>query len=130
MKKFLYNLFAYVSLLVLLSSYIINMSCIITSLVSNFYVLMFLVGLLSGSNILLTIYLTAKLGITNSLLFDFRGKTYYIRPWKLYMKIARQNFPRKVYGAGEMPKKLLEEIKNSKMDERHNHLNKYYDDTH
>jgi hypothetical protein len=44
--------------------------------------------------------------------------------------IYRKNFPRKVLKTEELSDEDIKQIKNTKMDSRHNHLNNLYDDTH
>lgn len=128
--KSIHQLFAYLSFIVVTIAFILIWATTIDTLFSNVYVVLLLTSLLAGLTVPVVTYLATKFGINNSLLFDLWDKTYYIRPWKLYMKAARQNFPRKVYSAKEMPEEVIEEIKNSTMNSKHNHLNKYYDDTH
>jgi hypothetical protein len=136
LKLFLNKFLAIVSFLVIMATAIVGGSSLLASLLSflqdpiKLWVSLISVSIYSGCMVPLSIYAATKVSYTNCLLFELFGRTFYIRPWNFFMPNARSNYPRKVYGVGEIPDNVIEDIKNSKMDPKHDHLNKYYDDTH
>jgi hypothetical protein len=130
MKIFVLKILALLlSLVVIFGTIFLGVGAI-TLTVTNEYTMLLLTALISGLTVPLMVYILTKTGISDVLVFDLFEKTFYIRPWKFFLPIYREIYPRKVLLTSEMTDEMIEQIKNIEMDSRHDHLNNLYDDIH
>jgi len=106
------------------------------NVVTNHMAVMFLISFMIIKIALVCDILTVKVGLKNCFMFEIfknykkHSHTFYIKPWEFFLPVYRKHFPRNVWTTENMPDEIVEQIKNSKMDSKHDHLNKFYDDTH